>query len=89
MTASRGAPAAPKPLLTTTEPKDTRGGKKDDRPAWQQLKDLQAEEELERRRHRTDAELAEIERKRAWVEELDRRETERRDRELEESARAH
>jgi DNA-binding MarR family transcriptional regulator len=82
-TASRGASAAPKPLLTETEPKETRGIKKDNRPAWQKVKDAQAEAEHERTRTRTADELAEIERKRAWVEELDRRETERRDRELE------
>jgi DNA-binding MarR family transcriptional regulator len=84
MTASRGAPAAPKPLLTETEPKETRAEKKKNtRPAWQIRKDAEAEAELERTRPRTPGELAEIQRKRQAQDEADRLETERRDRELE------
>ena len=60
----------------------------DGREPWQVAKDSAVAAELERTRPRTADELAEIERKRAWQDELDRRETERRDFELEASSRA-
>jgi DNA-binding transcriptional MocR family regulator len=59
--------------------------KPDTREPWQIRKDAEAEAEAERNRPRTPEELAEIERKRQAQDEADRRETERRDRELEEA----
>jgi len=59
--------------------------KPDTREPWQIRKDAEAEAEAERNRPRTADELAEIERKRRALDESDQRETERRDRELEEA----
>jgi len=59
--------------------------KPDTREPWMVRKDAEAEAEAERNRPRTPDELAKIERKRQALDEADRRETERRDRELEEA----